>query len=142
MRGAAAARGARMGPPQGGLTGPAGATPADNSPGCTPSDYDKLPVQGAVALVERGTCPFSQKEDAAAQRGAVGMVVVDNVDEQTMGGTLGANTDVKIPVVSVTKSVGMQLRALSGPTTIKLNASTQSFKARNIIAQTKTGTPT
>jgi Zn-dependent M28 family amino/carboxypeptidase len=59
-----------------------------------------------------------------------------------MGGTLGPNTDVKIPVVSVTKSAGMQLRALSGPTTIKLNASTQSFKARNIIAQTKTGSPT
>jgi Zn-dependent M28 family amino/carboxypeptidase len=69
------------------------------------------------------------------------MVVLDNVDEQSMGGTLGANTDVKIPVVSVTKSDGMQLRALSGPTTIKLSASTQSFKARNIIAQTKTGSP-
>ena len=38
------------------------------------------------------------------------MVVVDNVDEQHMGGTLGANTDVKIPVVGVTKSNGVQLR--------------------------------
>jgi Zn-dependent M28 family amino/carboxypeptidase len=131
-----------LGTPPEGVTGPLVAAPADDSPGCSPSDYDKVPVQGAVVLVERGTCPFSQKEDAAAQRGAVGMVVVDNVDEQSMGGTLGANTDVKMPVVSVTKSVGMQLRGLSGPTTIKLNASTQSFKARNVIAQTKTGSPT
>jgi len=95
-----------------------------------------------VLLVDRGGCPFNQKGNAAAERGAVAMVVADNVDEQQMGGTLGAGADVKIPVVSVTKSIGTQLRAQPGPTTIKLNASTQSFRARNIVAQTKTGSPT
>jgi Zn-dependent M28 family amino/carboxypeptidase len=128
-----------LGTPPEGVTGPLVAAPADDSPGCTPSDYDGLPAQGAVVLVNRGSCPFSQKEDAAVQRGAVGMVVIDNVDEQHMGGTLGTNTDVKIPVVSVTKSDGIVLRGLTGPATIKLTASSQSFKARNIIAQTKTG---
>ena len=128
--------------PPDGVSGPLVGAPADESPGCTASDYDKLPVQGAVVLVDRGNCPFAQKEDAAAQRGAVAMIVVDNVDEQQMGGTLGANTDVKIPAVSVTKSVGMQLRGRPGPATVKLNASTQSFKARNVIAQTKTGSTT
>ncbi|MHA7649669.1 M28 family metallopeptidase [Mycobacterium sp. ML4] len=128
-------------PPEG-VTGPLLFAPEDDSPGCTPSDYDKLPAKGAVAVVDRGNCPFSQKEDAAAQRGAVALIVVDNVDEESMGGTLGANTDVKIPVVSVTKSVGFQLRSKSGPATIKLNANTQSFKARNVIAQTKTGSQT
>jgi Zn-dependent M28 family amino/carboxypeptidase len=128
-----------LGTPDNGVTGPLVAAPSGDSPGCAASDFGGLPVQGAVVLVLRGTCPFSQKEDAAAQRGAVGMIVIDNVDEQHMGGTLGANTDVKIPVVSVTKSDGAQLRGLTGPTTIKLKASIQSFKARNIIAQTKTG---
>jgi Zn-dependent M28 family amino/carboxypeptidase len=131
-----------LGTPPDGVTGPLLIAPAADSPGCTAADYDKLPVQGAVVLVDRGSCEFAQKEDAAAQRGAVALIVVDNVDEQSMGGTLGANTDVKIPVVSITKSVGVQLRGKSGPTTIKLNASTQSFKARNVIAQTKTGSPT
>jgi Zn-dependent M28 family amino/carboxypeptidase len=130
------------GTPAEGVTGPLLFAPTDESPGCTPSDYDKLPVQGAVVVVDRGSCQFAQKEDAASQRGAVGLIVVDNVDEQAMGGTLGANTDVKIPVVSVTKSVGFLLHAKAGPATIKLNANTQSFKARNIIAQTKTGSPT
>jgi len=125
-----------------GVTAPLLAAPAGERPGCTVSDYDGLPVQGAVVLVDRGGCPFNQKEDAAVKRGAVAMIVADNVDEQQMGGTLGADTDVKIPVVSVTKSIGAQLRAQPGPTTIKLNASTQSFRARNIIAQTKTGSPT
>jgi Zn-dependent M28 family amino/carboxypeptidase len=131
-----------LGTPADGVTGPLVDAPGGDSPGCAASDYDRLPVKGAVVLVDRGNCPFAQKEDAAAQRGAVAMVVVDNVDEQQMGGTLGPNTDVKIPVVSVTKSTGAQLRTQSGPATIKLNASVQSFKARNIIAQTKTGSPT
>jgi Zn-dependent M28 family amino/carboxypeptidase len=131
-----------LGTPLDGVSGPLVIAPTGDSRGCKPVDFDGLPVQGAVVLVDRGTCPFAQKEDAAAQRGAVAMIVADDVDEQQMGGTLGADTDVKIPVVSVTKSTGVQLRAQPGPTTIKLNASVQSFKARNVIAQTKTGSPT
>lgn len=130
------------GTPPDGVSGPLVAVPPANSAACGPADFDGLRVQGAVVLVDRGTCPFAQKEDAAVQRGAVAMIVADNVDEQQMGGTLGPDTDVKIPVVSVTKSTGLQLRGQPGPTTIKLNASVQTFKARNIIAQTKTGSPT
>jgi len=131
-----------LGTPPDGVSGPLVAAPAGDSPGCKASDFDGLAVHGAVVLVDRGACPFAQKEDAAAQRGAVAMIVADNVDEQQMGGTLGADTDVKIPVIGVTKSVGVQLRVQPGRTTIKLNAGTQSFKARNVIAQTKTGSPT
>ncbi|OBH04989.1 M28 family metallopeptidase [Mycobacterium sp. E1747] len=131
-----------LGTPPGGVSGPLVAVPASTGPGCAPADYGSLPAQGAVVLVDRGGCPFAQKEDAAAQRGAVAMIVADNVDEQQMGGTLGPDTNVKIPVVSVTKSVGVQLRTQPGPVTIKLNASVQSFKARNVIAQTKTGSTT
>ncbi|OBB84078.1 amidohydrolase [Mycobacterium colombiense] len=124
-----------------GVSGPLVVAPANNL-GCAASDYANLPLQGAVVLVDRGTCPFAQKEDAAAQRGAAAMIIADNVDEQEMGGTLGPATDVKMPVLSVTKSVGVQLRGQPGPTTIKLNASAQSFRARNVIAQTKTGSAT
>ncbi|HTX94107.1 MAG TPA: M28 family metallopeptidase [Mycobacterium sp.] len=129
-----------LGTPPDGVSGPLVALPGGGA-GCAVSDFS-LPVQGAVVLVDRGTCPFAQKEDVAAQRGAVAMIVADNVDEEQMGGTLGPDTEVKIPVVSVTKSVGVQLRAQPEPTTIKLNASAQSFRARNVIAQTKTGSPT
>ncbi|MGB8391801.1 M28 family metallopeptidase [Mycobacterium sp.] len=131
-----------LGTPPDGVSGPLVAVPTGDRPGCAASDYDTLPVRGAVVLLDRGTCPFAQKEDVAARRGAVAMIVADNVDEEQMGGTLGPNTDVRIPVVDVTKSVGVDLRAQPGPTTIKLNAKVQSFKARNVIAQTKTGSPT
>lgn len=125
--------------PPDGVTGPLVPAPVDDSPGCTASDYDKLPVKGAVVLVDRGTCPFSEKEDAVVQRGAVALIVADNVDEKQMGGTLGEKTDVKIPVVSITRSAGSQLRDKPGPVTVKLKAETKPIKARNVIAQTKTG---
>jgi Zn-dependent M28 family amino/carboxypeptidase len=122
-----------------GVTGPLVAVPVDASPGCNASDYDNLPINGAVVLVDRGTCPFAQKENAAVQRGAVAMVIADNVVEERMGGTLGETTDVKIPVVSVTKSDGALLRTTVGPVTVKLSAETKTMQARNVIAQTKTG---
>ncbi|MEB4208494.1 M28 family metallopeptidase [Mycobacterium sp. 94-17] len=124
-----------------GVNGPLVAAPP-NDPGCAASDYANLPLRGAVALVDRGTCPFAQKEEAAAQSGAVAMIIADNIDEQQMGGTLGPATEVKIPALSVTRSVGIQLRGQPGHTTIRLNASAQSFRARNVIAQTKTGSTT
>lgn len=121
-----------------GVTGPLVAAPDDN-PACNANDYGSLPVNGAVVLVDRGTCPFAQKEAAAVQRGAVAMIVADNVVEEHMGGTLGEKTDVKIPVVSVTKPDGAALRLTSGPATVKLSAETKTIQARNVIAQTKTG---
>lgn len=125
--------------PAGGVSGPLVAAPVSDRPGCTASDYDGLPVAGAVVLVDRGACPFGDKANTAAQRGAVAVVVADNVDEGKMAGTLGENTDVKIPVVGVTKAQGAQFRAHPGPTTVKLTADTRTIEARNIIAQTKTG---
>ena len=122
-----------------GVTGPLVAVPVDKDPGCNASDYDNLPVNGAVVLVDRGTCPFAQKEGAAAQRGAVAMIVADNVIEEHMGGTLGEKTDVKIPVVSVSKPDGAQLRGTAGPATVKLSAGTKTMQARSVIAQTRTG---
>ena len=75
----------------------------------------------------------------AAERGAVAMIVANNVDGDEMGGTLGEETEVKIPVISVTKAVGERLRADPGNTTIKLNAGVRVERTRNVIAQTKTG---
>lgn len=122
-----------------GVSGPLVAAPADDSPGCSTSDYDGLPVQGAVVLVDRGTCPFKDKEAVVVERGAAALIVADNVNEDRMGGSLGEKTEVKIPVVSVTKSDGALLRAKHGSATVKLDAHTDNIPSRNVIAQTKTG---
>jgi Zn-dependent M28 family amino/carboxypeptidase len=110
----------------------------EDSPGCTASDYDGLPVKGAIVLVDRGKCQFGDKQAAAAERGAVALIVANNVDGDEMGGTLG-DADVKIPVISITKASGERLRADPGQTTIKLNAGVRVEHTRNVVAQTKTG---
>jgi Zn-dependent M28 family amino/carboxypeptidase len=122
-----------------GVTGALLPARMEDSPGCTATDYDGLPVAGAVVLVDRGTCPFGDKETAAAQRGAVAMIVADTVDDDPSGATLGEQTDVKIPAVIVSKTDGQRLRAQPGAATIKLNAGIRTVRTRNVVAQTKTG---
>ncbi|RDH77355.1 M20/M25/M40 family metallo-hydrolase [Mycolicibacterium moriokaense] len=128
-----------IGTPDAGVSGPLVAAPVEDSPGCTASDYDGLPVAGAVVLVDRGTCQFSQKQSVAAERGAVALIVANNEDGDEMGGTLGEDANPKIPVVSVTKATGERLRGAPGETTLKLNAGVRVEKTHNVIAQTKTG---
>ncbi|AQA03839.1 amidohydrolase [Mycobacterium sp. MS1601] len=112
---------------------------AEDSPGCTPQDYDGLDVSGAVVLVDRGHCPFAEKAAVAAERGAVAVVIADNTDARQLGGTLGDGTSVKIPVVSVSKADGARLRARPGDATIRVEAEVQELTSRNVIAQTSTG---
>jgi Zn-dependent M28 family amino/carboxypeptidase len=128
-----------IGTPPEGVTGPLVAFPADGSPGCNAADYEHLQVNGAIVLVDRGTCPFSQKAGAAAQRGALAMVVADNVVEEHVAGTLGETNSIKIPVVGITKADGALLRGSLGPATVHLSADTKTISARNVVAQTKTG---
>lgn len=122
-----------------GVSGPLVPAKVEDTPGCTASDYDGLPTDGAVVLVDRGHCPFAAKQAIAAERGAVAMIVANNVDEERMGGTLGEKTDVKIPVVSVTKAEGKRLRENPANTSLKLDAGVRTEHTRNVIAQTKTG---
>jgi Zn-dependent M28 family amino/carboxypeptidase len=125
-------------PPQG-VSGPLLSAPVDDSPGCTATDYNGLPVVGAVVLVDRGRCPFGEKQVVAAERGAVALIVADNSDDDRSGATLGEQTNVTIPVVMVSKADGARLRARPAPATIKLNAGIRIEKTRNVLAQTKTG---
>ena len=128
-----------IGTPPDGVTGPLVAARVEDTPGCTASDYDGLPVTGAVVLVDRGQCPFASKQAVAAQRGAVALIVANNVDGELPGATLGENTEVRIPVISVSKADGARMRAHPGQATIKLNAGVRTQSTRNVIAQTRTG---
>lgn len=127
------------GTPGQGISGPLVAARAEQATGCDASAYAGLPVKGAVILVDRGACRFEVKQAIAAERGAVAMIVADNVDQADMGGTLSARSDVDLPVVSVSKAEGARLQADGGHVTIALNAGTRVQKFRNVIAQTKTG---
>lgn len=124
-----------------GVTGPLVPARVEDTPGCTADDYDGLPVEGAVVLVDRGACPFGAKQAVAAERGAVALIVANNEEgEEMTGGTLGEDTEVRIPVIGVTMEAGEQLRGQPGvPVVITLNAGVRVETTRNVIAQTSTG---
>lgn len=128
-----------IGTPPGGISGPLVPVPADGTLGCKTADYDGLDVTGAVVLVDRGACPFAEKQAVAAEGGAVALIVADNADEIDMAGTLGKRTDVTIPVISVTKADGARLRSRPGDVTLSLKAGFRTSKTRNVVAQTQTG---
>lgn len=125
--------------PPDGLTAPLVVAQVDETPGCEATDYDGLPVAGAVALVVRGSCSFAEKGRVAADLGAVGVIVANNEDGPLDAGTLGSTEDARIPSVGVSAEDGAALAAAPGEVTLVVDATTETTVSRNIIAQTTTG---
>lgn len=89
--------------------------------GCS-SITNTTEVNGKIALIDRGDCPFVDKALNAQNAGAVGVIIINNVSSETPPGMSGDNKAINIPVVSVTQEGGTQLRSLlaNGEVTVKL----------------------
>ncbi|WP_084477176.1 M28 family metallopeptidase [Actinokineospora enzanensis] len=123
--------------PVGGVTAPLAVIPLDATPGCEATDYTA--VTGKVVLVQRGGCPFAQKQSAAAEAGAIAVVIYNNVDGP-LSGTLSDPAAAKLPTGGISKADGEALAA-SGVATVsvELRALREERTTYNVIAQTKTG---
>lgn len=78
---------------------------------CTPlSPANALAVKHHVALVDRGACAFTVKARMVQDAGAIGMVVVDNVDED-LAGMSGSDPSIVIPSVRITLADGTTIKA-------------------------------
>ncbi len=73
--------------------------------GCT-ALTNAADISGKIAIIRRGTCNFGLKAKAAFNAGAIGIIVINNLDESISmsGGTDGL--DVTVPVVSMSLSEG------------------------------------
>jgi minor extracellular serine protease Vpr len=87
-------------------------------------------ASGKVALINRGTCTFSQKVANAKAAGAVGVIVVNNVagDPTAMAKTVGFDDD--IPAVMISNTDGAALRA-AHPASVTIAASFSEFLTPN-----------
>lgn len=90
------------------------------SDGCTPIVNA---VAGKIALVDRGTCTFILKAQAAQAAGAIGIVIVNNVaglPPNPMGGVDPAFT---VPVVGISLADGNTIKAqlIGGPVSLTLS---------------------
>jgi len=94
-----------------------------HSNGCTSVDPG---ASGNLAIIDRGTCSFSQKVANANAVGAVGVLIINNVagDPIPMARTPGF--DDNLPAVMVGLNEGTALRT-SGATTASASATFQDF---------------
>ncbi|USW54485.1 Putative PA domain, peptidase M28 [Septoria linicola] len=105
--------------------------------GCDAADYP-ADVRGAIALISRGTCPFSQKSTLAKAAGAAGAVVTNNASG-SLAGTLGGTGDY-VPTGGVSQENGTAIRAalpLQGQ--LQITSVVENRTTYNIIADSKTG---
>ena len=125
--------------PAGGVTTTLSVLPSgDPTPGCEPSDYAN--AVGKVALVVRGSCSFAIKATAAAQGGALAVVVYNNVPNLPLVGTFNQPAAGSAPAAGVTQAIGQQLATQDGAAvTMNLQGLTEQRTSYNLIAETKTG---
>jgi Zn-dependent M28 family amino/carboxypeptidase len=117
-------------------------TPSGTSTsGCEAGDFGAFPI-GAIALLQRGTCPFGQKAALAEDAGAVAAIVFNGGLAGATGaiaGTLGSPL-VEIPVVGASHAVGLDLMDPAG-TVVHIQSSTESEirPTWNVLAETTRG---
>ncbi|MCE7004854.1 M28 family metallopeptidase [Kibdelosporangium philippinense] len=125
--------------PVGGVTAPLVPVPVDATPGCEATDYAGVNVTGKVALIKRGACSFAQKQQVAADAGAIAAVVYNNVPGGLLG-TVGDPAAARIPTVGIAQADGEALAATPpASVTVDVRGEEQTRQTFNVLAETKTG---
>jgi hypothetical protein len=110
--------------------------------GCTAADYGAVSVRNAIAVVDDTGCSVGKKQDAAIAKGAVGLLVVSAPG--TRGSPAGLFTpgyyqQLTVPVGVIDRDADAALRRTNAPVRLVLDSKPVMVKARNVVAQTKTG---
>jgi Zn-dependent M28 family amino/carboxypeptidase len=123
--------------PAGGVTTTLHVVPTDATPGCEASDY--AGAAGKAALVSRGACTFGQKALAAAEAGAVAVIIYNNVPGE-VNGTLGAPVEGSAPAGGITQADGQTLATQNGAAvTVNIQGFMEDRTSYNVVAETQTG---
>jgi Zn-dependent M28 family amino/carboxypeptidase len=128
--------------PPGGLTGPP--IRPNHPSGCTAGDYPPVVPKGAIAVVDDSRCSVVDKQNSALAKGAVGLIVVSQPTGAGAPPTLfgpGYYNQLTVPVAVVGASGGAALAAATSPVRLVLDAENVKITSRNVLAQTKTGSP-
>lgn len=91
-------------------------------------DYEGLNVRGKIAVIERGETTFVEKTRIAAEHGAVGVIICNNVENETIKLEL---TGAAIPAISISKADGELIKSSS--------LRTVSFSTDYIVAEREGG---
>ncbi|MFN2320517.1 MAG: M28 family peptidase [Dermatophilaceae bacterium] len=115
-------------------------TPAGAPTGCTAEDWAGVDAGGQIALVARGSCLFAEKSTAAAEAGAVALIV-HNTTAGSLIGSLGGHPDDHVPTVGVTQETGRVLAGLPDDAvlTLALDKVVEERQSFSVLAQTESG---
>ena len=128
--------------PPGGLTGP---PIRPNRPaGCTAGDYPTVVPKGAIAVVDDTRCSVVDKQNSAVAKGAAGLIVISAPNGAGAPPALfgpGYYNRLTVPVAVVGAYGGAALASATAPVRLVLDAENIKITSRNVLAQTKTGSP-
>jgi aminopeptidase Y len=116
-------------------------TPAPTSDaGCSAEDYP-AETEGAISLIQRGTCPFVQKLALAAEAGAAGVIIYNEGQPgRTAPSFIEAPPDYPVPAVYASFEVGTTLMNTANPTArIVVDATTTPRYFDNVVAESRGG---
>lgn len=128
--------------PPGGLTGQP-VRPTQSS-GCAPDDYPTALPAGAIAFVDDARCSVVDKQNSAKVKGAAALVVVSVPNGRGAPPTLftpGYYKQLTVPVAVVGSNGGSALAHATAPVRLVLDAENIKITSRNVLAQTKSGSP-
>lgn len=114
--------------------------PGTSVSGCAPADFAGIPA-GAIALMQRGTCPFTQKYTNAINAGAAAALIFNDGFEGREAPlfTTGPSTS-DIPLAMISNDIGEALAAAPGATVrIAVDATTTPNEEINVIADSPRG---
>jgi hypothetical protein len=128
--------------PAGGLTG----TPIrpSQSAGCTAGDYPPVVPRGSIAVVDDSRCSVVDKQNSALAKGATALIVISQPTGSGAPPTLfspGYYNQLTVPVAVVGALGGAALGTGTAPVRLVLDAENVKITSRNVLAQTKTGSP-
>lgn len=116
-----------------------GTTEKVDNLGCDTSDFVSF-TAGSIAIIERGGCAFTTKVDNAVAAGAIGVVVYNDAERETLFGGL-LDVFVTVPVFAVSRAVGLELAPGILLRMISNTVNFDSVPTTNIIADTPFGNP-
>ncbi|BBZ37216.1 M28 family peptidase [Mycobacterium conspicuum] len=128
--------------PAGGLTG-APIRPSHPA-GCTAGDYPPVVPRGSIAVVDDSSCSVVDKQNSALAKGAAALIVISQPTGAGARPTLfgpGYYNQLTMPVAVVGAAGGAALGSATAPVRLVLDAENVKITSRNVLAQTKTGSP-
>ncbi|MCV7302799.1 M28 family peptidase [Mycobacterium barrassiae] len=117
--------------------------PQKTAAGCRSADYGTVSMKGAIAVVDDTGCSIVDKQNAAVDKGAVGLLVV-SAPQPGAGSPAGLFTPgyyqkLTIPVGVIGTDANAALRRTTAPVKLVLDRKPVMKKTRNVLAQTKSG---